>query len=453
MSIDSLNLTPASITVLNNGNENHVWKKTAWTLVKIAGGVLVCSSLMAGIGCLLQISGVKLISFGMSSASPLSGTALRIGTAAGKAGDGLFLIGKYGFLSVAVPAYAVGWVAPKWVIQHGIPQVAKLSHKYILVPVCRGAVRILKHLNQALIKVAQLIYNYVLQPFGCMIQRLAVWTWHAVIIPIANELARLKDPMIRVAQAVYNHALKPLGRAALKSFEWTWKYVVAPLSREIVKAAKYLDAAVVRVARTVYHYALKPLSRAAVKTFVWTWKYVVTPISREIVKAARYTGDVAWRTALAVDRYVLEPLGRGAIKAFEWTWKVAVIPVSHGIIKAAGYAGSAALRGAEAVYHYALKPLSRAAIETFQWTWNCAIIPVSHGIVKMAEYAGSAACRTAQAVYDLALLPAGRLAAKASRTACEYTGHLLKTVTDSGRAAAYSIYDTYAWLSQRLSAG
>ncbi|MGB7128448.1 MAG: hypothetical protein WBD50_05105 [Candidatus Rhabdochlamydia sp.] len=74
---------------------------------------------------------------------------------------------------------------------------------------------------------AQAIYNHVLAPVGRVIEKAAIWTWKAVIIPVINKVSQvaiaLKDAIVHVAQAIYNHVLAPIGRMIEKAAIWTWK--------------------------------------------------------------------------------------------------------------------------------------------------------------------------------------------------------------------------------------
>jgi hypothetical protein len=69
------------------------------------------------------------------------------------------------------------------------------------------------------------------------------------------------------------------------------------------------------------------------------------------------------------------------------------------------------------------------------------------------QVSGSIANRvlsTAQAIYQLVILPAGRFIAQAFGATYAGSRQLFTLVSDAGRSAVKSVYETYLWLSGRI---
>ena len=143
-----------STALLTQPEVQWAWKTAAASVGKVGVAVLAFSAVSAGIGGFMQIAGAHLV--GIGGTSLLAQTAQNIGKATGHIGDGLFLAGRYAFLSVAVPVYTVTWIVPKWIVKEGIPQVARLAHQYVLVPLYNGIVQGVQYLSEAFIKVTWL---------------------------------------------------------------------------------------------------------------------------------------------------------------------------------------------------------------------------------------------------------------------------------------------------------
>ncbi len=246
-------------------DEGSSWKNPTLAVGKAVLGVLAFSAVSTGAGKAMQLGGIRLISKTGINASLTTQVANNVGLGLQQAGKGLFSVGKYAFLSIAVPTYAVVYVLPKWILNEGLPKMARLTHQYVIIPVYNGVIQVMKLFSERFIKIVQAIYNHVLIPIGRVIEKAALWTWKAVIIPVINKVSQvaiaLKDTIVHVAQAIYNHVLAPVGRVIEKAAIWTWKAVIVPIFNGIAQGCGIVKDLVLPVAHRVYNYALKPLGQ------------------------------------------------------------------------------------------------------------------------------------------------------------------------------------------------
>lgn len=204
------------------------WKSFAITVGKVVLRILTFSAVLVGTGKLMQIGGVKLISEPGSDLSLTTRIASNLGLGLKTTGNGLFLVGKYAFLSIAVPTYTIVWVLPKWLVTQGIPKVVNLVHQYVIVPISQGIVQAMRFLNKKFLEITQAVYNYALKPLGKVVIDAFTWTWKSIVIPVSNSVVQalrsIKDILVRSTQAVYNYALKPLGQFTGRTIGIVYEY-------------------------------------------------------------------------------------------------------------------------------------------------------------------------------------------------------------------------------------
>ena len=297
----------------------------------------------------MQLGGIRLISNTEINPSLTIQVANNMGLGLQQAGNGLFSIGKYAFLSVTVPIYTVVYVLPKWIFNEGLPKMARLTHQYVIIPICNGIIQVAKFFSEQFIKVAQAIYNHILSPLGGIIKKAAVWTWKAVIIPVITKISQaaiaLKDAVVHVAQVIYNHILSPLGSIVKKAAVWTWEAVIIPVANKVFQAAIALKDAVVYVAQAVYNHVLSPLGGIIKKAAAWTWEAVIIPIFNGVAQGYGVIKDLVVPVAQRVYNYALKPLGQLIGQAFR-----SVIKYTGRAFTAVAVAGNAAVNSTYETY-------------------------------------------------------------------------------------------------------
>jgi len=380
------------------------WKNSAVTIGKVVLAILAFSVVSAGAGKAMQLGGIKLISTTRISPSLTNQVANNMGLGLQQVGKGLSLAGKYAFLSVAVPIYAAVYELPKWIFNEGLPKVARLTHQYVVIPICNGIIQATKFVSERFIKTAQTIYNQILAPLGSLIGKATVWTWKAIILPVTDKILQativLKDAIVHVAQEIYNHILIPLGSLVKKAVVWMWKTVLIPVINKVVQATMALKDAIVHVAQAIYNHVLAPLGSLVKKAVMWTWKAVIVPVINKVLQATIALKGAIVHVAQAIYNHILAPLGSLVEKAAVWTWKAVIIPVFNGVAQGYGVIKDLVIPVAQRIYNYTLKPLGQSIGYSFEVT-------------------------------------------------IEYTSHVFTAVIGAGNAVINSAYETYLWLMGR----
>lgn len=393
-----------------DASNRYTWKETGIAAAKVIGGALAFAAVSAATGSLMQVAGARLVASSVGSASSLAQIARLVGTVVTKAGVGVFLAGKYTFLSIAVPIYTVTWVVPKWVVQKGLPQAAQLAYKYAIIPLCNGIMHVAKSLHAVAIKVSQAFFNHVLVPCARFIDRSFIWFAERILIPICKSIAhateKVAHALFKVANAVYKYAILPAGQFIVRVLEVASKYIA--------------------------------------KGFTWVANKIIVPIGNKIIQAMTLLADITVKLAHKIYTFASHILAALA-KVSKWVWKSAVMPICNSVVQATEIFAHALLRVAQAVFKYAILPLAKA----IKWMWNTTVIPICKGVVQAFATIAYGVQKTAQAVYAYAILPTGQFIARAFEVTFEYAALLRDSIVKAGRELANSVYESYHWFAGR----
>jgi hypothetical protein len=364
--VSSSNYDLASIQIKDRSAPQRSNVFTVKNAAIVVGGILLFSGVAAGTGRLLQLGGAQLLSH-PSALSALGRTAM-------VAGDKLFLVGKGAFLSVAVPVYTITWVVPKWIATVGIPKGAALAHRYILIPMAEGIVKVSAFLNESLAKTAQAIYRHVLQPFGRIIDVTAKWIWKTVIVPAADKIAQF-------GVDIYHQVLAPLSKTLASVSQWVWNSAIVPGVDLIVKGVQ-----------AVFDRVVQPLGQFMAHAAKWIWNSAIVPGADLFAKGVQAVFDRA-----------LQPLGQLTANAATWLWNSAIIPGADFFAK-----------GVQAVFDRALQPLGQLTAKAAKWIWEAALVPVAKHIAQATHAIKMLVERVSTAVYQTLIVPAAKVVGQAA---------------------------------------
>lgn len=467
---------------------SDVWKRRIVIGGLALGIFLGTAAAAAGTGSLLSIAGTRLVTVAGTNTTLSAYVIKNIGTGMIFAGNGLFLAGKYAFLSIAVPAYTVGWVIPKWIVTKGAPEALQLSHDYVIIPICNGIIKASVHLQDIIVRVAQTIYDKILIPFMEQSWKFTIWTWNnlivpsmqqitrtaqliadrflkpvlfhairmidrawqAVVIPIAKKivegLSTCKEYMARTALMIYNHVMIPFHNA----IRWSWSTIIIPVAKKINDTVLRLNRLMDNVMQTFYSRILVPLAETTVHVLNYIKDIVVIPVMNGVVKATSLLNQVLAKTTQSIYDFVLVPLANGAYSFFAWSWNNVLIP-SFEIVKATS----------QMIFEKCIIPLAIRSLQFINWSWNSALMPIFNGIVHGAHFLNQKVLKIAQAIYDYVLLPVGGKILEGHALTIHYGGILYDWTTDAisniyqtvlinSQAILRSVQNTYQWVAGRV---
>ncbi len=359
MSSVSLSNMSLPSSFLFGGGVDSVWKQRCITAGKVGVGILCFSGIAAGLGSFLQMGGSQLLTANIGRP-----VAHLVGRALQQTGSGLLLAGKYAFLSVAVPTYAVGWLLPKWLATEAIPQMAMWSYTHAIVPISRGVVQVSLCLKKACVLLAQKIYQAVILPFSQLIKVLALWTWNRIV----QGMDILCRTTLKVAKLFHQHVLVPCLDLVKTAAHWTWN--------RIVQGMDILCRTTLKVAKLFHQHVLRPFLHLVKTAAHWTWNRIVQGM------------DILCRAALKVvtlfHQYVLRPCLHLVKTAAHWTWN-RIIHSSYGLGKKLMVVVARVLQMVRTVYQCTVEPCGLAMTRGCQWIWKTVVIPVTQGIIRTSS--------------------------------------------------------------------
>lgn len=363
------------------------WKDYAIKGLKIAGVILVSSLVVATVGHGLTLAGTRMLTIASSDANMAAVFLRYIGTGAQLLGKALYLAGKYAFLSISVPAYTIGWVAPKWFVMVAIPKAAVFANAYVFTPLLHGVMKAAAFIHTHLTIVAKAVYQYAIKPLFTMTAKALTFVWHAVVLPVSKGIAKCAEFVVTklgsVAQIVHKYVLEPLFIATQKAFVFLWKSVVVPLANGAVKMGGVLKESLLKLAQAVYTYALNPLGNIAAKTTTFLWNRLVLPAANATFTAANHVfkavkfifNEVVVKAVTAFHQTVLHPMLNATVIAAKFLWNASIIPIAKGIIQFLTPIAHAIAVTAQAIYNFVLLPLGQVVGQSITWTARI----LSHG--------------------------------------------------------------------------
>ena len=449
-------------------------------IAKVAAGVLAFAAASAGTGKLLKLAGRKVVAIGEEDNSFLSkNRTAQIGNILEQVGDGIFLMGRYSFLSLAVPTYTATWVLPKWAFEEGLPKLVELTEKHIIIPLWNDAVLVANFINDATLRIVKAIYNRALVPLGQALERAALWTWNTVVIPLSRQvervakatyetilkplshkieevvkwtwnrvivpLAKKSEELINaianrieeLAEAFYEQVLEPLGEATLRAGKWIWRAVLIPIVDRSLQIALSAVNKVLDAAEVVYKRLIEPLGNATLKAAKWTWEKIVVPVTR-------YAKDTIIDAMRAIYKNVLKPLSQTTLKAAKWTWNEVILPTAESI-------KTATARTARAIHQYVLQPLTALTKKTAKWVWNTIGIPILDRVLQITGMVKNALVRTAQAIYNIVILPTSQFSMQILETTYSYTKQICQGIASAGLSIMDTVHDVYSQVNEKLA--
>jgi hypothetical protein len=426
------------------------WAHQATLIAKIVGIVLASAAVCSGTGLLLQAGGRGLTTLS-SAPCTLSVVSKTVGAWLTYGGEGIFLIGKGAFLSIAVPIYACCWVLPKWTITTGIPQAVHLTHIYVLLPVGKGIIQASKLLTEQALKLARVIYNYALVPLAKATLRSAQWIWKSAILPIMKGLIQALDAvqttLVRCARAIYRFALIPIANGVARSAIWIWKAVLIPTANAISQVFHATLTALSRCAQTIFHSVLIPIAKGIARNAAWIWKAVLIPTANAISQAFDATFTALSRCTQTIFGSVLIPIAKGIARSAVWIWKAVLIPTANAISQAFDATLAALSRYVQAIYSYALFPLGKALGQGSKWIWQAMILPAIREILKVERTLVNSIMKSAQSVYRFSVL----LFNEITNTLKKINFEAIQWTIQTSKAMMDSVQEGFFWISRNVA--
>lgn len=423
----------------DSSSSGYNWRKIAVRAVQVVAVVLVASLVLSSAGHLLSVGGAKLLENVDANKSVTSFVLSKIGIGSQATGSALSLLGKYTFLSVSVPAYTLGYVAPKWVATVGIPQALNLSHTYIYLPLEKLTTAAVTFISTQVGNVAELVHQYALKPLGNIIEYSANFVWNNVLIPVGEGIVKyagiLSEKMAGAAQVIYECALKPFGHMAANAAVGLYNHVLCPLGNATVYCAIALRDLAVNVGNAALEYAIKPLGTALAKLGTLSLEYVILPIGNALEAFGKIASNCIASTAQAINTYVLEPLGHG---------------ISYCINNLAIPAINNAGRGLSAFCENILQPLGSATVKVATVLWNYAVMPVINGLVNVSCFVGKGIAMTAQAVHAYVLSPVGAALMEGCYWAADAGAKVCHGIADVAYNGFQSVKETFTWIASKF---
>lgn len=118
----------------------------------------------AALGAGLEEGGTKLVEYAGNGTEIKELALKRIGNVAQTVGPGMFLGGKVVAYSILVPAYTIGYVAPKWLVTEGLPKGYEIGRDYVVIPIVNGVIAGAEYAGTKIGEAAVLVNDYVIQP-------------------------------------------------------------------------------------------------------------------------------------------------------------------------------------------------------------------------------------------------------------------------------------------------
>ncbi len=360
--VDSLHIASSDVAL------QSVWKNRLITVGKVGAGILCFSAIAASAGTLLQLGGHQLLAVKISQ-STFQGAVHLAGNMLQQTGSGVFLAGKYAFLSVAVPTYAVGWVIPKWLITQAIPQTAMWSYHHVIVPLHHSIVQASIFLKKISILAMQKIYQSIIIPCAEWIKAIAIGTWSKVV-QVSHFLYKMS---VKVVQALYQNIIAPFMHGVKVAAVWTWS--------KVAQVSHFLYKTSVKVVQALYQKIIAPLIHAVKIAAVWTWS--------KVVQVSHFLYKTSVKVVQALYQNIIAPLMHAVKVAAVWTWSK-VVQVSHFLYKMS-------VKVVQALYQNIIAPLIHAVKIAAVWTWS-KVVQVSHFLYKMSV-------KVVQALYQNIIAP------------------------------------------------
>jgi len=194
-------------------------QENALFAAKIALGIVVVGGAAAGAGYLVEKGGTSLISY----AEKIDAEALKtLGSWLEYGGQGLFTAGKYTAYSILVPAYAVGYELPKWVINKGLPAL----RDHVLVPFCKNVIQ------PALQKVEWLVTEAIPAAVEKVTQLAKEW----IFVPLYNKIHWVATQLQLGVEWLANKGIELIHSIAKKVHALVlpiWNSIVLPVLKNV----------------------------------------------------------------------------------------------------------------------------------------------------------------------------------------------------------------------------
>ena len=302
--------------------------ENGWSSRDVGIIVLKGSATLLAIAALSTTAGYGFQAFGNSLSSSKQPFAASIGFGLKEASKILFVVGKYAFLTVSVPLYAL-YKGAKWTVLEGIPLAGRSISSMI-----------------------QALWNKVLVPIGQFLLKNAIWLKDHLLIPILKTIGDIaiviKDVIVSVGEKAYRYVLKPAGEILWKIAiqvgqllsalsKKLYQYVLLPLGREIKTALV-----------NFFNYILIPAWNGIKTFFTWTIANVIIPTGK-LLKSTMIT------LAKGLYNHLIVPIGQLLQKLV-----VAVEATAKWFLK------EVVLAGAKALYNHILAPLGSLLSEALK---------------------------------------------------------------------------------------
>lgn len=382
---------------------------------KILTGTLVAAGAVIALGYGLESSGNNLINYA-GNGNDISTIALRgIGQVSETIGSGIFYTGKTVAYSILVPAYTIGYVAPKWLITTGLPQGWELARDRIIVPLSKNIISaaqyIVPKIQQTAMWINQ-IFQDIVQYCADLSEKCNVLLRDYVVTPIINytiAAAKYIAPMVYDA-AIWVHkvsqeALQSLAEISTRflemSFEFSRDYILIPLAKGIVKAVDYIGPkiyeATVFVIKHISAFA-EIAAEALAKIQDIAREYVLIPVLNGIIQVANYLGPKICALTNYIHILSIQALEKMAIFSGHFLHNV-LIPLAQftatKVHEAALFVGTYG--------HVLLKQIAVTSTQLANILGDFVIVPTIQAAINAAEFLGPKLYALSQIIHQYAL--------------------------------------------------
>lgn len=400
-------------------------------------GTLAFAGAAAAIGYGLEAGGSNLVVYAGDHTNLTNLAVKHIGHATIGLGSGLFYTGKTLAYTILVPAYSIGYVAPKWIVQTGIPKSCEFAREYVVIPAIQSLIDAGKYVAPKIYEAAIFISQYFHKMMHCM-HELAVagaeFLRDYILIPLKEGVisaANYLAPKIYEA-AIYIHQYAQMAiHACAELYQMFREYVIAPLTEGLHAAFRFIAPIIYDVAQA----ALRNIAMGAkyalevvVKGIEITRDYIIIPLIDSVISTANYLGPKIYEATLFIHHYahaafkqaelITEMLTELLIKTGEIARHYIIIPLTESLSSALEYVQTTFWHIAYLAGTYALKALYNLALAaefTAKHLFNgyCIMrehifVPLILGVIDAANYIGPKIYEAAVIINDYALQPAFR---------------------------------------------
>lgn len=226
---------------------------------KIIGTVLVAAGITTVLGAGLKAGGAKLVGYAGNGGQIKDVAFKHIGNVSQAIGSVAFVGGKAVAYSILIPAYAVGYLFPKWIINEGVPKAYGFGRDHIVTPLVPKVLSAAKFVGNKFVDTSILVNNSVLQPFFKGVANFSRSTVNSVIA-FSGKAYEFGRNRVIIPAASYVANTAKYGYDAVAKGATAFAGHVAVIAREVNAFVKARTTTICAAASKVYDYVSKDVS-------------------------------------------------------------------------------------------------------------------------------------------------------------------------------------------------